>query len=219
MDFRLALLIIITLVLVISARSEAQMPMDLRATAVRSELDKFYADSDADIWQLAFWDNLSLESHKDWHVDGSNDFKRLTHGQQLLVLVGQADGEIGNGGIGQLFFNRAGSAPDMQSAFEEMGCAFASDFFSGELDRLSKADFISKWQAASKGFSESSQAGDKERAWEEFTDFIAEFYPEAEGWDFDPVSQRYWDKRKETLACIRLYMNRNEAEFFIVSGK
>ena len=134
-------------------------------------------------------------------------------------MVGQADGEIGNGGIGQLFFNRAGSVPDMQSAFGEMSCAFASDFFSGEMGRLSKTDFISKWQAASKGFSESSQAGEKGRAWEEFTDILAEFYPEAEDQDFDPVSQRYWDKRMETLACIRLYMKRNEAEFFIVSDK
>lgn len=96
-----------------------QTPVDLRAIVVRSHLDNFYSDPDSDIWQLAFWDNTKFETLK-WFGEGNADFLLLNREQQLLVLVGNADGEIGNGGIGQLFFNRAGFVPAMQEAFAEM---------------------------------------------------------------------------------------------------
>jgi hypothetical protein len=199
--------------------SHAESAVDLRAQISSQELNAFYSDPEADIWQKTFWDNKSLESIKDWSDVASSDFQRLTDDQKLLVIVGNADGEIGNGGVGQLFFNRANEVPSMQSAFDKMGCKFASHFFNTELGRLSKTDFMSKWVLASTKFSKESQAGNKEQAWEKFTEFLEEFYPESDDGSFDPISQQYWDKRPETVSCIKNYIKAHQDNYFIVRSR
>lgn len=86
-----------------------------------------------------------------------------------------------------------------------------------ELNRLSRTDFVSKWLQARKGFSDSSQAHDKESAWEELTGFLDEFFPERKGQAFDSVSQEYWDRRETTMMCVKDFMKQHESKFFIVS--
>ncbi len=139
-----------------------------------------------------------------------------TRGQQLLVLAGSADGEIGNGGIGQLFFNRGGSVPAMQDAFEEMGCKFAAELLNSELNRLAQTDFVDKWTKAKLEFTSAGSSGDKERAWKAFTELVEKYFPQEEGNRLNPVDQAYLDKRDETMECVKKYMAAHQAEYFVV---
>jgi Domain of unknown function (DUF4375) len=195
--------------------SNSESPIDLRAEVTRSELKAFLADPDIDIWQLAFWDNAKLNEFKQWNVAGTEHFEMLTQGQQLLVLVGSADGEIGNGGIGQLFFNRGGSVPAMQVAFEEMGCKFAAGLLGREIDRLSQTNFIAKWIDAKQRFTSSSSSGEKEQTWKEFTNLIDEFFPQEKGNRLNPIDQAYLERREETMDCAKNYVGAHQDEYFV----
>jgi hypothetical protein len=194
----------------------AQMAPDLRRETTPAQFQAFLADPDGDPWQFLFFDNTSADDHQNWSDPESSDFALLNGDQQSLVLVGNADGEIQNGGIGQLFFNQAGYVPAMQGALAKMGCKFAAELLDKELDRLAQTSFIADWQAAQTGFSANSKAGNNNEAWRHFTSLVEKYFPEPDG-ENDPATQAYYDKREETLACVRNYIGQN-ANSFVTFG-
>ena len=187
---------------------------DFRAPVTRRQLDEYFADPAFEIWDLTIWRNERLKGRNDYFAPDGAIFGRLTHAQQLLVLVGQLDGDIRNGGIGQLFFNQASEVPAMLEALEEMKCAFAADVIDGELRRLAEMDFIPKWIEAHKRFDEGA-GGTKEewqRSWEAFMAFVGEMFPG------ETVSDDYYARGDETLECVRTYIKGHVEEFFEVIG-
>ena len=199
--FALALAVIL-LVAALTRSPQVDPAMDYRAEVTRAQLDAFYADNESDPWQLVFWDNSKLSRLPNYEDEDSDDFEKLTHGQQMLMLAGIADAQILNGGVGQLFFNMAGSVPRMEQAFAEMLCDVASQTLDREMSRLAESNFIVEWNRAQLAFSTASEGGDKERAWQNFIDFNTKFFP---GGDDDP-DQRYYDNHDATIVCIKSHI-------------
>ncbi len=197
---------------VLQSAGATQMLLDLRRETTLGQFQEFLADPDGDPWQFLFFDNPKADDHQNWGDPESSDFALLNDDQQSLVLVGNADGEIQNGGIGQLFFNQAGNVPVMQEALAKMGCKLAAELLDKELDRLSQTSFIADWQAAQTGFSNGIKAGNKNEAWQHFTSLVERYFPESDG-ENDPATQAYYDKREELLACVRDYIGQHASSF------
>ena len=97
-----------------------------------------------------------------------------------------------------------------------MGCKIAANLLDKELDRLSQTSFIADWQAAKRGFTDGNNSGSKNEAWGHFTSLVEKYFPE-NGDNNDPATQAYFDKREETLTCIREYIKQH-ADSFVTFG-
>jgi|GEM_PF-5118526 len=189
--------------------------MDLRLNTNAKAFQEFLGDPESDPWQFLFFDNPKMDDHGKWGEIDSADFKLLNPDQQLFVLGGDADGEIQNGGVGQLFFNKGGYVPQMESAFAGMGCTEAAELLGKEIERLSHTSFMADWAAAQQQFTANNQSGDKEAAWEKYSELMEKYFPENDGGD--DSSQAYYDLRDNTLACIRRYIARHADSFVAIS--
>jgi hypothetical protein len=199
-----------------SAEDKPRDIVDLRAPVTQADLVVFFKNAESDIWDLTIWGNKRPEGRPSAMEPEADDFQLLTKPQRALILVGMLDGEIGNGGVGQLFFNRANLVPAMQDALVEMNCQFAAGLLDRELERLAQSDFISQWLAARRGFTDHMKAQDKEIAWNQFMDFVDGYFPIPAGEDNDQATEAYYNGREETLACVKAYIKQNAAEYFDV---
>jgi len=188
--------------------------LDFRALVTQGQIDEYLAASNFDMWDLPIWRNERLKHRKDYFAPDGAIYHELTRAQQVLILVGQMDGDIGNGGIGQLFFNQAPAVPAMQEALAEMGCSFAADLIDKELNRLAETDFIPKWIEARARFAEGEHASAKEReqAWAAFMQFVDEMFPD------DSINDAYFARSAELIECSRTYITGHIDELFEIVG-
>jgi hypothetical protein len=186
---------------------------DLRAPVTQQQLDEYFAAEDFYYWGLPVGDNERLKGKIDWFDPNTPAFQLLTRPQQVLILVGMLDGDILNGGIGQLFFNYAPRVPAMQEALEEMGCSAASQLIDRELDRLAEVNFIPRWLEARAVFADKSNGTkeDWEQAWGAFMAFVDEMFPD------DSASDAYVTHLPETETCIRKYIEAHTGDLFRIT--
>lgn len=188
--------------------------MDFRAPVTRGQLDEYLSAPDFFMWDLPILGNERLKDWDDCFDPDAAIFHELTRAQQVLILVGQLDADVSNGGIGQLFFNRAPAVPAMQRALAEMGCAFAAELIDQELDRLAETNFIAKWteaRARADRQNKTSAEGHR-RAWTTFIDFVDEMFPD------DSATQAYFARSHEMIECARAYIATHTEELFDVVG-
>ena len=191
--------------------------MDLRAPITQAQIAQLFADAQSHIWDLAIWGNSRLDSCKSAIDPEAADFELLTRQQQALVLVGTLDGEVGNGGMGQLFFNCANLVPAMENALREMGCEFAADLLDRETERISRVNFMSRWSAAQNELAADLPTQGMAVAGQHFANFLAEFYAAPPGMTCDPATEAYFNRREQTLDCVKAYIRLNSSFIFDVS--
>ena len=184
--------------------------VDLRANVKRTALNKWRNDPDSDLWELPFDANTKLEPYREWWYERGANFDLFTKGQQMVILAGNADAEIQNGGVAQLFFNRAASVPRMEKALREIGCSSAEAILTAELNRLSLTNYIEKWVAAREEF---SNADSKEVAWDAFLEINNHFFGE----ESEVTDDAWYALRDDLYECTKSYILSHEDEFFIIA--
>lgn len=199
-----------------SAEDKPRDIVDLRAQVTKAELAAFLNNAESDILDLTIWGNKRVEDRPSAMDPEAADFQLLTKPQQALILVEMLDGEIGNGGVGQLFFNWANLVPAMQDALLEMNCQLAASLLDREMQRLAQTDFIAKCITATNSFSDHMKDQEKEVAWKQFMDFVDGYFPTPAGENNDQATESYYHGREETLACVKAYIKQNASEFFDV---
>jgi hypothetical protein len=162
---------------------------------------------------------VRLDDHKTAIDPEAADFQLLTKPQQALILVEMLDGEIGNGGVGQLFFNWANLVPAMQDALVEMGCDLAARLLDREMQRLAQTDFFSQWIAAQNGLAADLPRQGMMVAGQHFSNFLAEFYASPPGKTSDPATEAYFKVREQTLDCVKAHIRQNSSLIFDVSAE
>jgi len=187
---------------------------DFRAPVTRRQLDEYLSDPKFEMWDLTIWRNERLKGRNDYFAPDGAIFPELTHAQQLLILIGQLDGDIGNGGIGQLFFNQAPIVPAMQDALVEMGCLPAAKLIGAELDRLADTDFIPKWGEARAEFARIDDEAKevREQSWAAFVEFADTMFSD------ESVNDRYFAMRDDMEECVRVYIRSHTQDLFELVG-
>lgn len=169
---------------------------DLRSVVTERQLEEHLSDPDAYIWQLAFWENDKLRGPPVWLDTEGWLFEQYTRPQQVLLLVGQLDAQVLNGGFSQLFYNRgAATVSAARDALGEIGCGPAAELVELEIARFRQSA------------PDLDDGAPSTFGWDEF--MARHFPPGTEEGDYGAL-------RDETMRCVLAYMRANADEIFDV---
>lgn len=183
-----------------------------------SETERLQALTDVQVWpwEHLLFNNPRLESLPEWDNPQSADFRKLNDDQRRLVLVALADGEICNGGMCQLFFNKVSYVPSMQEAFADVGCSFAAESLASETYRLSQTSFVRDWKKSERKFANFFAKSERQMM-DHYDQFKQKFFPSSESGN-DPATEAYYNEREETLNCIRRYIQIHWDNYMVISN-
>lgn len=144
---------------------------DLRAPVTRKQLEEFYAGEPFEYFTLPLQDNPALKGLGEWYAPEYKNFKRMNKFQQTLQFVSLGDGDISNGGLGQLVFNSPLILVDIVESFERVGCVEIAKQLDRILENLSNDEFVDDLKEAKDEFAGIGDDETKKEAWDAFKDF------------------------------------------------
>jgi hypothetical protein len=173
-------------------------PPDTRRKATAAELETFYSAADNPFWDFGdflLWGNPNFTRVR-WRALSDRAIKRLPAVQRVVLVMNIVDGEINNGGIEQLFFNRV---YDMDIIAHDVD-AFGWEEFAVRFRRQYDAAFGSKKRALIENLNRRFQVavargGDHNEAWGEFRKVYAEVPGgELNDWYYEEPTKRQFNR-------------------------